>query len=510
MSAHPADLARMMRAVPLPSEVTLRDGFTFDPHPDRWTISSLQHRARTYDFTDVPMLGRPLVHFLKLTLIDVLEKQSVSHADNLWGRFCELYRAVLLAEAPVQIIGIADLLNYRVALTTETVWKLGMVRILLERATRLGYPVATAEASAYLGDAVIPGNPKGNDVRLRDPERGAFTTVELEGLNAALNDGFVEGTVNLPDYALCHVMLAFGPRPRQIAALKERDLIVATAKDGTKVYSLKIPRAKQRGELTRGSFKLRPCDKRLGELLGRLLISNQEAKAGDCGVADGDWPLFIAGQPGEVDGFAYHRTAAEVGQRIQHTFERVAPLHANSKRFRHTLAKRAHDDGASIYVIAELLDHTDIQNAKVYTEGSPDIIDRLNRNMAMELAPVAQAFAGLLITRDDIEARRSGPGKRIHDRALPDGRGSDPLGNCGLHGFCGLARPLACYTCRNFRPWDDGPHDEVLSGLLEDRESQRAKGYAPRIFGLHDRTIVAVARVVQLCAERRSDGILSE
>ena len=186
---------------------------------------------------------------------------------------------------------------------------------------------------------------------------------------------------------------------------------------------------------------------------------------------------------------------------------RFPPIHANSKRFRHTLAKRANDDGADIYVIAELLDHSDIQNAKVYTEGSPDIIDRLNRNMAMELAPVAQAFAGLLITREDIDARRAGPGKRIHDRALPDGKGSVPLGNCGMHGFCGLLRPIACYTCRNFRPWVDGPHGEVLDVLIADREDQRGKGYSPRIFGLHDRTITAVARVVQLCEERQGGNL---
>jgi hypothetical protein len=73
-----------------------------------------------------------------------------------------------------------------------------------------------------------------------------------------------------------------------------------------------------------------------------------------------------------------------------------------------------------------------------------------------------------------------------------------------MHGFCGLTRPVACYTCRNFMPWDDGPHEEVLDGLLRRREAQREKGYSPRIFGIHDRTISAVARVVQLCEARRA------
>lgn len=473
-----------------------------------WRISSLQRRAAVYDFSSIPVLSRPLIHILKLTLLDVLEKQSVSHAHNLWWSLRDFYKStVSREERQLGAIGIAQLLNYRAALKPETVWKLAVVRVLLERATGLGYPVATPEALAYLRDAVIPCNPKGVDVRTRDPERGAFTTTELEGLNSALNDGYVEGEVGLTDYALCHLILAYGMRATQIAAMKECDLIIVRDRDGAMVFTLRVPRAKQRGELVRGSFTVRSCDRRLGELLERLISQNAHLKPASAELTNGEWPLFIAPQRGEVSGFAYHRTAGELAALIQKTFEGVVPIHANSKRFRHTLAKRANDDGATVYVIAHLLDHVDIQSAKVYTESGVDIVDRLNRNMAMELAPVAQAFAGLLISRDDIDAQSAGPAKRIHDRTLPEGKGTEALGNCGLHAFCGLTRPIACYTCRNFRPWDDGPHDELLSKLIEDREIQRAKGYAPRIFGLHDRTITAVARVVQLCAERRGEVV---
>ncbi len=499
MNSH--DLAA--EAVPLPQRTKTRDGFEFDPRPDSWLIGSLQSRSVKFEFGDLQGVTPSLVHRLKLTVLDLLEKQSFSHGFNLWGRFREFHRGVLSIGHLYDAIDLGSLVNFRVSLGPTTVWKLGAVRVLLERGQTLGYDLLTEEAARYLRDAVIPGNIKGNDVRLRDPERGAFTTNELEQLNSALNDAYVRGTVDLPDYALCHVMLAYGTRAKQIAALKVGDLVVASAKDGSKVYTLRIPRAKQRGELIRASFTERACDRRLGELLERL-IKETAIWAGDPTIPEvADRALFTARQHGDLPGFAYHRTAKEITTRLQEIFESVAPLHANSKRFRHTLAKRAHDDGADIYVIAELLDHVDTQNAKIYTEGSADIVDRLNRTMAMELAPVAQAFAGLLITRDDIEAHDAGKAKRIHDRALPDGKGADPLGNCGIHGFCGLARPIACYTCRNFRPWEDGPHEQVLSGLLEHREAQQAKGFAPRIYGLHDRTITAVARVVQLCEERR-------
>jgi integrase len=412
------DPAQLLDAVPLPASATTRDGFIFDPRDDVWKISSLQTREHNYDFAQVAMVAQPLRHSIKLTLLDVLEKQSPSHANNMWGRFCELYREVLSDGPIVSELNIAHLLNFRSSLTPATVWKLGTVRVLLERAANLGYPLTTQEAANYLKDAVIPGSPKGVDVRTRDPERGAFTTIELEGLNTALNDGYVDGRVNLQEYSLCHVVLAYGARGKQLAMLKECDLIVAAAKDGMKIYTLRIPRAKQRGELARGSFKVRACDRRLGELLERLINHNASAKDNSSNVASGDWPLFIASHEGEMTGFAYHYTAFELNKLIQKTFESVAPIHANAKRFRHTLAKRAHDDGADIYIIAELLDHSDIQNAKVYTEGGPDIVDRLNRTMAMELAPVAQAFAGLLISKSDIEADRTGPSKRIHRGGL--------------------------------------------------------------------------------------------
>jgi len=500
--------ATILNSIPLPPVATTRDGFDFDPRPDLWRISSLQARSIIYDFSHVPILSRALTHFLKLTVLDVLEKQSVSHAQNLWGQFLAFYRTILSdGGAEHAIIDIADLMNYRAALKPPTDWKLGVVRVLLKRATALGYPVVTPEALDYLRDAVISQNPTGTHVRTRDPRRGAFTTLELERLNAALNDGYVDGRVDLADYALCHLMLAYGMRARQIAAMKESDLIAARGSDGTTIFTVRIPRAKQRGALAREYFTVRACDRRLGDLVERMISSNASVKVRNPDLQSQDWPIFIASRCGEVPGFAYHRTAVELNTRIQHVFEVLTPIHANPKRFRHTLAKRAHDDGADIYVIAHLLDHSDTQSARVYTEGGPDIIDRLNRSMVMELAPIAMAFAGLLISRGDIDAEQAGPTKRIHDRSLPGDKGGTPLGNCGLHGFCSLARPIACYTCRNFRPWDNGPHGEVLDKLLQDREARQARGYAPRIFGLHDLAITAIARVVQLCDERNAAGV---
>ena len=151
----PLDDAAILSTIPLPIAATTRDGFEFDPRPDLWRISSLQARAGVYDFSGIPLLATS-IDFLKLTVLDILEKQSVSHARNMWGQFCAFYRAILsVGGTKLAIIDIADLMNYRAALRPPTDWKLGSVRVLLKRATALGYPVATPEALDYLCDAVI-------------------------------------------------------------------------------------------------------------------------------------------------------------------------------------------------------------------------------------------------------------------------------------------------------------------------------------------------------------------
>jgi len=75
-----------------------------------------------------------------------------------------------------------------------------------------------------------------------------------------------------------------------------------------------------------------------------------------------------------------------------------------------------------------------------------------------------------------------------------------PMGNCGKFGFCGSLAPIACYTCSNFQPWLDGPHDAVLMHLISERE-RLLVGSDIRIASINDRTILAVAEVVKQCED---------
>ncbi|KAA0675728.1 hypothetical protein [Roseomonas genomospecies 6] len=135
----------------------------------------------------------------------------------------------------------------------------------------------------------------------------------------------------------------------------------------------------------------------------------------------------------------------------------------------------------------------------MYVEAVPEIIERIDKAMAMHLAPMAQAFAGVLIDGEEQATRAGDPTSRIVD---PDNLGR-PVGNCGTYGFCGAIAPIACYTCRNFQPWLDGPHEEVLDKLLNERKRIMDETGDATIASVNDRLILACAEVIRLCEARK-------
>ena len=83
-------------------------------------------------------------------------------------------------------------------------------------------------------------------------------------------------------------------------------------------------------------------------------------------------------------------------------------------------------------------------------------------------------------------------------------RSGEAMGECGKHGFCGFNAPIACYTCKSFEAWLEGPHEAVLNHLMQNRE-RLLKTSDKRIASINDRTIFAVAAVIQRCAEFRAE-----
>jgi hypothetical protein len=367
------------------------------------------------------------------------------------------------------------------------------------------------DAAKYLRSIRLKGNLKGVAILTMDPEQGRFTDIEYEAIRLALRTAYSSDFIHLDEYVLALLFMSLGPRPIQYAAMKVCDVVTADA-TGAATYIVSIPRAKKRERDSRSSFKKRTLIPEIGELVKEHAAQVRSRFAGvlsDVGQA----PLFPVKRQAEdaPRGFEFHHTSNSLARWFQST---MAKLHVHSERtgsqmnitatrFRRTLGSRAADEGHGELVVAELLDHTDTQNVGVYVEATPGMMERIDRAVALKLAPLAQAFAGIIIT-DESQARRAGDQtSRIRDPRFDSAK---PVGNCGQFGFCGLLAPIACYTCRSFEPWLDGPHERVLDFLVAERDRLLLQT-DKRVASINDRTILAVAEVVRRCAEVKGEAM---
>jgi integrase len=494
----------------LPVSVRTRGGATFDPRDDEWELRESTFSAKL-QFDTLPELGSYFELAFRSTLVWYAQNQSLPHLRNMFFRARNLFEFMAeTSKAPLVEISSVDLLNYRSDIGPDNEWYLGTVAGFLKRWGLLGYNGVTSDAKMLLAQVRLKGNPKGVDVATMDPVKGPFTALELEALQTALNAAYARRDVSTEQYVLCWLLMMLGQRPTQYAALKVRDVVVVHEKDGSTTYSLRMPRAKTRDSDARGDFRDRVLTPEIGVLVAKYAHEVQTRFAGLLGDTL-DAPLF-PGEPvgGAIAGYEFHQTSQQIGTKVNAAMRRLEVMsertgdfiHIGPKRFRQTVGTRAAEEGHGELVIAELLDHSDTQNVGVYVRSTPVIVERIDRAVAMQLAPLAQAFAGRLINGPFEASRHDDPTSQIRAPAIT-GK-IDAMSSCGKHGFCGFLKPVACYTCNSFEPWLDGPHEHVLEYLVAERERLMAAGDV-RIASINDRAILAVAEVVQLCEAARDE-----
>jgi integrase len=386
------------------------------------------------------------------------------------------------------------------------------VKGFLRRWSRLGYPGLAKDFVKALSSTRERSPHKGVAVATMDPLLGPFTDVELQAILSALAQAYALQKVSPRDHVLAWLFIALGARPVQLAAMKVKDVHKRDTGGGNFRYDIDVPRGKQRRAL-RTEMKNRPLTSQVGQavydyaqavkvqFVGKLLDPNESALFPQFETAAGAWAPGFEFHPTPVNLRAMIRRGVSVLEvKSERTGEQLnmAPI-----RFRRTLGTRAAEEGHGPLVIAELLDHSDLQSVGVYVANGPAMAQRIDKGLALELAPLAQAFKGKLVRSRSEATRGAEPEARIRDLRF----GDKDEGYCGQHSFCGFNAPIACYTCNSFEPWADGPHEVVLEFLLSKRERQ-LEGGESRIAKTNDLTILAVAQVVRLCDEwRRASGV---
>ena len=489
------------------AEFYSREGYLVRFDGERWKLSK---------DVDIPMFALSGVMSTELflsfrhVLAFYATTNAPSHARSLFDR-CKHY---VEATVGLPLFSVESLISYRSTLEMKTEWYLGTLRGLIRKWADLGYTGIPRETLTLLAKWKLKGNEKGYAVQSMCPDSGPLTDIEMEGVTSAVIRDYARGRLKLIDACYAMTLAMTGRRPSQITGLKLRDLTQQSDR-----YFINFPRAKQRNQPWRSAFNKFAIVEDLWLLLQQQARQVRLAFAKRLGrevPADlvAELPLFPA-----LDAFdvCYELNTQLIGDRlhapntsVRKSMDLVAKTtkvfsertgvltHLNPTRFRYTLGTNLAREGKGELVIAEALDHSDTQNAGVYVRNIPEIVERIDKAVALQLAPIAQAFQGLLVVSEVDAKRGDDPSSRISNGAVN-------LGNCGSYGFCGALAPVACYTCNHFQPWLDGPHEAVLDGLISERDRVLEQTEDRKIASVNDRLIFAVSDVVSRCNAMRRE-----
>jgi len=413
------------------------------------------------------------------------------------------------------------LISYRSSLEKNQEHYLGSLRGFIRKWHELGHPGVSENIIQLLKGWVLKGNEKGRAVALLDPNTGPLTDVEMSALIDNLLCKYVNGEISLADYALITIFVHSGRRSVQLTALKIKDIIRRRNGDADE-YMINFPRAKQRDYKWREEFNAYPIIEDLWGLLDLYIKQVVDRLQRLTGLrlnktTIGNLPLFpnynalykeldekTLNDQLQFDYFhskndTCNQVLGKVSSILGVYSERTGlPLKLTSTRFRYTLGTNLGREGKGENVIAEALDHSDIQNVGVYVRNVPEIVKHIDKAVAYKLAPLAQAFQGVLVDSEKYAIR----GNDINSRV---GNGKENVGTCGSYGFCGAMAPIACYTCTHFQPWADGPHETVLEDLIKKRDEVLSITNDIKMAAVNDRLILAVSDVVLRCGQRKKE-----
>lgn len=483
-----------------------REGYQFRLSDDRWQLNK---------DVDIPIvaigsfLTPEMFLSFRLVLAFYATTTSGAHVANCFYR-SKAYLEATLGQLPFSV---ESLISYRSTLDKKNEWYMGTLRGFIRQWAAMGHLGISDDVIQLLGKWRIKGNEKGYAVQSMCPENGPLTDIEIQGVLEAVIAAFGKGNLPLTDTAYTLTVAMTGRRPTQITALKIKDLIKQSSNDGIDRFFINFPRAKQRLKGWRSEFsQFAICE-------DLWLVLQQQAKAVQQEFTERigtrvplnlipELPLFLT--PDRFDSSidlkeqlatdclhaaseTLYSTLARVENIISLNSERTGQrIHLNPTRFRYTLGTNLAREGKGEYIIAEALDHTDTQNAGVYVKNIPDIVERIDKAVALQLAPIAQAFQGVLVASENDAVRGNDLGSRISN-------GSKNVGTCGSYGFCSALAPVACYTCNNFQPWLDGPHEDILDSLIRERNNILEQTNDLKIASINDRLILAVSDVVNRC-----------
>lgn len=457
----------------------------------------------------------------KKALSRYAEELSAMHCFGLSNAFKTFMRFV-----GTGIITLEGISNFRNSLLEDQEYKLGKLKSFLIAWHDWGFKGIDASVVKYLEELTLKGIIKGKAVKGACPYSGPLTHNELGSVLDWASNAFSSKHISLKQYSFFLTLAFTGRRSVQLRSLRYKDLIVREDSNGND-YVINCPRAKLPTAKFREYFTALPINEDL-----YLVLHNQRLKAikevetllsQEIPVSlKEEVPIFI--HESRIKGLSslddlkrtlldtpdfLHmnldqsmRLVRDISKKNMAYSERTGDIiHFSSRRMRYTKATNLSRRGISGVALAFALDQSDTQHIGVYAENTEETAKQIDEVMAQILAPLAQAFSGKLIASERDAARKNDPNSRVKNS------NSENVGNCGTYVFCASGF-RACYTCSNFEPWLEAPHEEALNEILAERQRQEEIGVSDNVIQSTDRLLLAVQQVILMCKQKTSKELV--
>jgi integrase len=483
-------------------------GYEFDSNSDSWQLdgSAIINLGRIPNVSDCTSKG------FRMALCRYAEELSAASVENMVGNFIHYCRST-----GEQILSVSGLTNWRATLTDHEEIRLGALKSFLISWYEWGFPGIDKDTVDYLDSLKLKGTVKGKAVKGACPYSGPLTPQEQGALLDWCAGAFTQNILSLIQYALLLTLSFTGRRMVQIRSLRGSDIVAREDENGRE-YALNVPRVKQNGVGYREAFRSIPIVHDLyivlrSQYLASIELIEKQLKEKLSDKIKQQIPIFLDVSrindlnsveeltlelKRRADYFHMSKKTAlyalsQVAVKNTSKSERTGDfINFTSRRFRYTKGTNLSRRGIQGVALAEALDHSDTQHVGVYVENTPETAAFIDETMSVILAPLAQAFAGKLINSEREALRGNDPHSRVKNGEAGN------VGNCGTHAFCASGY-RACYTCVEFQPWLDAPHEEVRNEIVAERKNQQDIGVSAFVIQSTDRLLLAVEQVIFMC-----------
>lgn len=326
---------------------------------------------------------------------------------------------------------------------------------------------------------------KGKDVIMELPNRGPLTLREQHLFREAMDsiDTSSLSLTELQGMVALKLGQVLGARDAQVIKLNFEDI----GKSDNGSFFMNVPRAKQRGHKRNNQYKRRPITKSLFELT-ITLKHRYESSLGK--QIEDKWPLLCTltprtGKPTKLS------VTREIFMTRRLAFEDKLSLgfKVTNRRLRKTFCTQLIAKGTPLKVVAELMDHTDLQQLEVYYRHTHHVAKKLDDVLKTEAKDVIDAFKGKVISPG--QASRSG--QQIF--APTKNQKLHLIGSCASKTPCSLNPPLSCYGCASLEAFDDVDHKSVVEHFVSEAKETFGEGHAVEI--LKHKDYLAASKFVQ-------------